>query len=461
MNSFLCEFGMAAFALPLNSDVQKLEAPRLWAQCYFSMDWAHCVADAKSYTAISASVPLTDFVHHASMEARLLYTVIGSGLSDCCLCPFPHVCICKSTSPCDRATLFFLTALFRIVIQWYNVLIGKNGRPLSYCATPVFTFFVWKPPLNACRLFLVLSWNGCQTVGSVRCFCWYSISLGTDEANGLWTVLLSSFVLAQCQVKAHQPRASVAVALVFQFVVFQVSVTTCRSWRQAGWSKSFRRTMVGSNSLGQLHRGWNTESCWTMLNWCNLMQFMSLRFQGWKFALWFMATQCQDYGINCDIWRSVLWRACVGTVGHGLNVKVNWLRNFDKAWPDLVRKRMETVNDHVIKNDVCNTCSQNSTRSATYFFEGHGGHGGQGGTDFVSRSMGDQQGTIIAPRRHTERRAGWWDKHCCRTLFRYMNSNNTYQYIHLYSNTVSFTGENFSSQFLIHLFAANQESQWS
>ena len=105
------------------------------------------------------------------------------------------------------------------------------------------------------------------------------------------------------------------------------------------------------------------------------MQFMSLRFQGWKFALWFMATQCQDYGINCDIWRSVLWRACVGTVGHGLNVKVNWLRNFDKAWPDLVRKRMETVNDHVIKNDVCNTCSQNSTRSATYFFESHGGQG--------------------------------------------------------------------------------------
>jgi hypothetical protein len=38
-------------------------------------------------------------------------------------------------------------------------------------------------------------------------------------------------------------------------------------------------------------------------------------------------------------------------------------------------KRMETVNDHVIKNDVCNTCSQNSTRSATYFFEGHGGQG--------------------------------------------------------------------------------------
>ena len=29
MNSFLCEFSMAAFALPLNSDVQKLEAPRL------------------------------------------------------------------------------------------------------------------------------------------------------------------------------------------------------------------------------------------------------------------------------------------------------------------------------------------------------------------------------------------------------------------------------------------------
>lgn len=61
----------------------------------------------------------------------------------------------------------------------------------------------------------------------------------------------------------------------------------------------------------------------------------------------------------------------------------------------------------------------------------------QGGqcTDFVSRSMGDQQGTIIAPRRHTERRAGWWDKPCCRTLFRYMNSN-TYQYI-LYSSDSS------------------------
>ena len=264
MNSFLCEFSMAAFALPLNSDVQKLEAPRLWAQCYFSMDWAHCVADAKSYTAISASVPLTDSVHHASMEARLLYTVIGSGLSDCCLCPFPHVCICKSTSPCDRATLFFLTALFRIVIQWYNVLIGKNGRPLSYCATPVFTFFVWKPPLNACRLFLVLSVTIMKRMSNGWIGQMFLLIFHFARDRGQWALDSTAEQLRLGPMPGQGASAScVAVALVFQFLVFQVSVTTCRSWRQAGWSKSFRRTMVGSNSLGQLHRGWNTESCWT------------------------------------------------------------------------------------------------------------------------------------------------------------------------------------------------------
>lgn len=95
------------------------------------------------------------------------------------------------------------------------------------------------------------------------------------------------------------------------------------------------------------------------------MQFMSLRFQGWKFALWFMATQCQDYGINCDIWRSVLWRACVGAVGHGLKSQGEVT---PKLWQSVTWSCEETDGDGngkrscdqiVIKNDVrvtpCNT----------------------------------------------------------------------------------------------------------
>ena len=51
----------------------------------------------------------------------------------------------------------------------------------------------------------------------------------------------------------------------------------------------------------------------------------------------------------------------------------------------------------------------------SYFLEGHYSQGGQGPIDFVSRSMGGQQRTIIAPRRRT-------DKHG-RALFHYMDSN--------------------------------------
>ena len=89
-------------------------------------------------------------------------------------------------------------------------------------------------------------------------------------------------------------------------------------------------------------------------------------------------------------------------------------------------KRMETVNDHVIKNDVCNT-SELEVQHTFWPWTSNGGQGVQCTTNFGGQGLWAICKEPSLHRGDTERRADV--KHCC-TLYHYMNSN-IYIYIYI------------------------------